>query len=91
MTREQILSVALDLARTTRYDKITRADIASRAGCATGSINYYFADMDGLRHALMLGAVQNAEWRIVAAGLMDDHPATVGLTPEKRSMALAAI
>lgn len=91
MTREQILSVALDLARTTRYDKITRADIASRAGCATGSINYYFADMDGLRDAILIEARRTNEWRVVAAGLMDGHSATNGLSAPDRALALAAI
>ena len=86
-TKDIILNAAVTLARTTRYDRLTRGQIASAAGCATGSINYYFTDMAGLRTALVERAIAEEEWRVVAAAVMDG----VVVTPEQRTRALASV
>lgn len=91
LSRDRVLTAALDLAAETRYDRITRGDVASRAGVATGSVNYYFTDMDGLRSAVMAEAIASGAHGIVAQGLVDRHPLVVGASAEVRSAALAVL
>lgn len=86
-----ILQAALELAATHRYDTITRGQLASAAGVATGSVNYYFTDMAGLRDAVMAEAVATGEWGVVAQGLVDRHPLVVNAAPEVRAGALRAL
>jgi AcrR family transcriptional regulator len=92
-TKQTILQAALDLASTHpgRYDRLTRSEIAKRANCATGSINYYFTDMAGLRDAVVEAAVATSAHRVVAAAIMDGHPAVAGLTGAERAEALAGV
>lgn len=92
-TKDTILQAALDLASTPpgRYDRLTRSEIARKAQCATGSINYYFTDMAGLRDAMVEAAIPARAHRVVAAAIMDGHPAVAGLTGEERAEALAGV
>lgn len=92
-TKDTILAAALDLASTPpgRYDRLTRSEIAKRANCATGSINYYFTDMAGLRDAVVAAAIPARAHRVVAAAIMDGHPAVAGLTASERQEALAGL
>lgn len=89
--RERILAAALELARTHRYDRLTRGMVASSAGVATGSVNYYFTDMAGLRDAVMAEAVATGDDAVVAQGLVDKHPAVVNAAPAVRLGALRAL
>lgn len=43
-----ILAAAVTLARETHYHRVSRADVAQRAGCGAGTVNLYFGDMEGL-------------------------------------------
>jgi AcrR family transcriptional regulator len=92
-TKQNILQAALDLASTPpgRYDRLTRSEIAREANCATGSINYYFKDMAGLRDAVVEAAVATSAHRVVAAAIMDGHPAVAGLSASERQEALAGV
>lgn len=89
--KQRVLDTALKLAATHRYDTITRGQLASAAGVATGSVNYYFTDMAGLRDAVMAEAVVTEAWGVVAQGLVDKHPAVMGAAPEVRAGALRAL
>lgn len=92
-TKDTILRHALRLSGLpgNRYDTLTRRDVAKEVPCATGSINYYFKDMDGLRHAVVVEAVAQGQGRVVAAAIMDGHPGVAGLTAEERAGALASV
>lgn len=89
--KERVLAVALELAAKHRYDRLTRGQVASAAGVATGSVNYYFTDMDGLRDALMLAAIDGGHSEVVAQGLVDRHPAVMAAPADVRAGALAAL
>lgn len=91
MTREEILAVAVSLATNTRYDRLTRAQVAKAAGCATGSVNYYFQDMAGLRDELLTEGVRQRIPSLIVAGIIDKHPAVASLTPLERAQALSAV
>lgn len=89
--REKILAAALELARTHRYDRLTRGPVARAAGVATGTVNYYFTDMAGLRDAVMAEAVATGADAVVAQGLVDGHPAVLAAPAEVRARALASL
>ncbi len=76
--KTRILDAALELAQEQRYDTISRGDVASRATVATGSVSYYFSDMDGLRDAVVAEAIAQECWQVVAQALVDRHPLAVG-------------
>lgn len=89
--RNRVLATALELAAKHRYDTITRGQLASAAGVATGSVNYYFTDMAGLRDAIMAEAVATEAWGVVVQGLVDRHPAVMAAPADVRAAALAAL
>lgn len=69
MTREKIINAAFDLATKIGYGKITRDGIAIHAGVASGSLNYYFQDMEGVRREVMNKAIADEQLDIIAVGL----------------------
>lgn len=89
--KQKILDAAVLLAARGRYDRITRGHVAAEAGCAAGSINYYFTDMDGLREAVMAHAVATGNSAILAQGLVDQHPVAKTATGEAKLAALSSL
>lgn len=75
LRRENILIAAVELARENGYNKITRDDIAERAGVSMGLVTHYFETMVQLRRAVMRHAIQFEIVEIIAQGLAnkDDH------------------
>ena len=68
-TREKILSAAFDLASSVGIDVMTRDQVAIHAGVALGNVSNHFKNMDNLRHAVMLKAIQCEQLSIIATGL----------------------
>lgn len=85
--KRRILDAALELSLEQRYDTISRGDVASRAVVATGSVSYYFNDMDGLRDAVVAEAIDQGAWQVVAQALVDRHPLAVGADASVRTAA----
>lgn len=73
-----ILSAAMTLARADHYHRISRADVASKAGCGAGTVNLYFQDMEGLRDAVVAEAVRTGDTDIIAQAIVSKHPAVAG-------------
>ena len=69
LRKEQILSVALNVARDTGYHKMTRDHIAEGAGCSVGLVSKYFGTMIKLKRAVMRAAINQEIPEIVAEGL----------------------
>lgn len=67
--RCEILVAAYRVAERDGWDGITREKVATIAGCALGSIPYYFNNMGELKDEVMRRAVQLGNITIVAAGL----------------------
>lgn len=74
---EQLLDVALRLAESEGFHRLTRDEIARRAGVATGLVSTRLGTMDQLRRAVMRRAVTQRCVPVVAQGLAagDKHAA----------------
>lgn len=88
--QDEILSAALDLAAQGHFQTVTREAVAEAADCSPGLVSRYFDTMEGLRDALVQAAVERRVLRVVAQGLVAQHPATSGLEPWLREKALSA-
>ena len=75
LRKDQILSVAIGLAKEQGYHKITRDGVADAAGVSMGLVTRYFGTMNRLKRAVMRTAVKQGIPEIVAQGLAngDDH------------------
>jgi len=75
LRRIHILNVAVDMAKTAGYNRITRDKIAEGAGVSMGLVTHYFGTMSQLRTAIMRRAVKQGILEIIAQGLAngDDH------------------
>lgn len=74
LRKDQILSVAVDLARKVGCHKLTRDEIAHRAGVSMGLVSRYFGTMKQLRRSVMRSAITQEIPEIVAKGLANNDP-----------------
>lgn len=88
---KRILEAAVSLAGERGYQHITRSDVATRAGVATGSVNNAYGTMDKLRDAVMETAVARGICAIVAQGLAAGHPVARGAPQDLKDSALASL
>ncbi len=70
-----ILGLAVELARHTGYNHLTRATVAGVAGVSEALVSHYFGSMDELKAAVMAEAVKRGVVEIVAQGLAAGNPA----------------
>lgn len=87
LRREQILAAAVELAKTDGYRKMTRDDIAKRAGVSTGLVTKYFSTMPALRRDVMRAAVRNNVAEVVAQGLANRCSHAMKASPELKKQA----
>jgi len=75
LRKSHILNVAVCMAKTEGYNKITRDKVAEGAGVSTGLVSRYFGTMIQLKTAIMRRAVKQGIVEIIAQGLIygDDH------------------
>ncbi len=75
LRRDNILNVAVGMAKSAGYNKITRDKIAEGAGVSMGLVTRYFGTMSQLKTAIMRRAVKQGILEIIAQGLAngDDH------------------
>lgn len=75
LRKDQILTVAIEMAKEQGYHKITRDAVAECAGVSMGLVTRYFGTMKQLKTAVMRTAVKQGIPEIVAQGLAngDDH------------------
>ena len=69
LRRENILSIAVEMARERGYHKITRDTVAEKAGVSCGLVTKYFGTMNQLRVDVMRRAIKQSIPEIVAQGL----------------------
>jgi len=67
--KEEILAAALILAAAQGYTRVTRDEIAYKAGVSGPAVQYHFGTMAKLRVELMRYAVKQRDPRVVAQGL----------------------
>lgn len=75
LRKDHILTVAVGMAKTEGYNKITRDKIAESAGVSMGLVTRYFGTMNQLKTAVMRRAIKQGIAEIIAQGLAngDDH------------------
>lgn len=87
----RILDAALSLATERGYRRVTRSDVAARAGVATGSVNNAYGTMEKLRDEIMRVAVERGLAVIVGQGLADSHPSARAAPQGLKDSALASL
>ena len=88
MRREHILQTAVELALKSDYTKISRSEVANRAGVSDSLVSRYFTTMPKFRRALMRYAVANEIVDIVAQGLAHKDSNAQGAPEPLRSQAV---
>ena len=66
---DTILDAAMMVARGTCYTKVTRTQVAEKAGVSMGLVSNYFGTMTQLKTAIMRRAVKQGDLVIIAQGL----------------------
>ena len=74
LRHKQILEAAIKIALKVGYHKMTRGDIALKAGISMGLITLRFGTMVKLRRAVMRAAIAQEIPEIVAQGLANSDP-----------------
>jgi AcrR family transcriptional regulator len=86
--RESILDAALELASSDHYRSITRDQIATRAGTATGNVNRLFGTIAELRRELVKHAIQHDNLKIIAQAITVNDPIVGTLDADIRRQAM---
>ena len=87
----RILEAGVALAGERGIQRVTRDEVAERAGVATGSVNNAYGTMGDLRDAIMVEAVQRELIPIVAEGLAMRHPAACAAPQALKDSALRSL
>ena len=92
LRKDQILNVALDLAKGHGYHKITREAVAYHANVSAGLVSRYFNTMKQLRRAVMRAAIHREIPEIVAQGIAnnDDHAKKAPVELKQKALELIA-
>ena len=91
LRKEQLLRVALNVARDKGCHKMTRDHIAEAAGVSVGLVSKYFGTMTKLKRAIMRAAVKQEVLEIVAEGLATGDPHARKASQELKNKAIATI
>lgn len=86
--REQLLSIACDLAEKTHFRQVRRHQLADVAGTATGNVSRVLGNMDEMRTDLIMYAVTNNRLAVIAQAIIDKHPAVKNLDEKTKVAAL---
>lgn len=74
LRKDQILTAAVELAKTKGYHKITRDAVAQSANVSAGLVSRYFNTMNHLRRSIMGVALNKEIPEIIAQGLANNDP-----------------
>lgn len=80
--RDQLVDHALALAVNSSYLKVSFRDVAERAKLTKGAVIHHFKSVEELRAAIMDEAVYRGDLKVVAEGLVHNHPRAMS-APEK--------
>lgn len=89
--KAQILSAALKVCESFGYARVTRGQIAERAGCAPTLVAYHFGAMPALRRDIMREAVRVECLPVIAQGLALRDPHVLKAPEELRRRAVEAL
>jgi len=91
LRRQQILDVAVELARKGDYTRVTRGQVAEAAGCSGGLVTRYFKTMTQLKKAIIRAAVRDGVVEIVAQGIARRDPQARKASPDLKNEAARLI
>ena len=89
--KTEILSAALELAKTEGLAGIRRDNVAERAGVATGLVNLHYGTMKQLRRAVVGEALRVRDLRVIAQAMAMGDPRALGAPEELRKAAALSI
>lgn len=89
--KTEILSAALELAKTEGLAGVTRAGVAERAEVATGLINAHYGTMNQLRRAIIGEALRVRCLPVLAQAMAMGDPRALGAPEELRRAAALSI
>lgn len=84
-----ILGVAVERARETGWNHLTRAVVAEAAGVSEALVSHYFGTMDELRVTIMEAAISGRVVEIVAQGLAAGNKVARSAPDDVKAEALA--
>lgn len=91
LRKEQILDVAIELARKDGCHKITRDNIAHKAGVSEGLVSSYFGTMSNLKRSVMRAAIARGIPEIIAKGLANNDPYARKASAELKALAASTL
>lgn len=80
--KDQLLKVAMKLARRKGYFNITRFEVAKEAKVSESLINVYFHTVEGLRNAIVERAIQVNDTDVIAQAVVNKHKMVSGFKIE---------
>jgi AcrR family transcriptional regulator len=78
--KEQILQAAIELAEKSRYNIITRREVAKAADVSPALINHYFNYIRNLRYEVLERACKTRRLKIIAQAVVDGDSLVFVLT-----------
>ncbi len=82
--RQQLLEAACVLAESTHYRDVRRHHLSRACDTSDGNVSRVLGDMDQMRHDLVLYAMKQERFTVVAQAIIDKHPATVDIPQDER-------
>jgi DNA-binding transcriptional regulator YbjK len=86
-----LLTVALQVARTEGFMALTRKRVAQAASVSPGLVTHRFLSTDLMRDAVMQAAVDRCDLRVLADGLVLRHAAALAAPLEMQQAAVACL
>lgn len=77
--KANLLKAGLLAAEEIGYNKVTRITVAERANVSESLVQFYFRDMDELREALIVSAVDSHNLPVLAQAIGALHPTALNI------------
>ena len=87
----QVLNVALNLAKSTGYDKLTIGEVAKGSGVSRTIITNHLGNVDQLRDTVLLAAVRRGIPEIVAQGIANHDMVALSAPKKIKAEALSVL
>lgn len=79
--KQELLEVAIELAKEIGYSHLTRNGIARKAGVAYGLVTTYFKNIDNLKKSVIKESIKLEILPIIAQAIAHNEPLTNRLDP----------
>jgi AcrR family transcriptional regulator len=89
--KAEILSAALEVARTAGYRNASRESIAAMAGCSPALVSKYYGTMNQLQRAIMSAAIARHDLPILAQGLAAGDSKARAAPPDLKESAVRGL